>query len=959
MLVLALCALLSPVAVAQEAPTGPSIDLADEADLHFRRGIEHYREGRFDLALEHLLMSNRLVPNRNVVFNVARAYEKLNRFEEAFRHFSEYVAHEPDPARRRLGEESIERIRGQLALVHITSDPPGASVFIDRKDLGARGRTPVSLALPPGEHAVILELDGHTPGQSTVDAVRGEEKQVAVDLPAILGSVEMAGSPVGATIRKDTEDGPVVGTLPGTIQLPPGPHVLVLQADGHHTVRQVVTVEADQTINATTDLPLLTGTLVVNAPERDALVEINGKAAGFTPAVLEVPVGEHDLKVSLRGYRPFEQTIRIEPDDDTTVEVQLRSLREVTAASRSAQSVEDAPASVTIITAEEIRAFQYQDLYQALGGVRGMFQSNDLTYKYLGVRGFSRPGDYGNRVLTTVDGHTMNDDQLGASYVATDFISDLHDVEQIEVVRGPGSALYGSNAFFGVVNVVTRDGETNRGPHATVTADQERTLRARLGTGFGGEKAGGWMSLSGIVGQGRDYFFEEYATRPKGNGGRSELSDGLYGGTAHAKLWAGDFTFQGFYHGRVKQFPNGAFGTKLGDPRNASNDFRGFAELRYEPELSEKTRLHTRVWLDQYSYLGNFPYGVAYVYQDTWRGAWVGFEPRLVSQVTDWLGFTLGAEGRNHFLAQLISEELPGLAGGAPWSRPLYEEPTFQVYSGYGIAEVGGKALRLSLGGRMDVYRTPEAVEEDFASFNPRAALILKPNEDNIVKLMGGTAFRAPSPYEYLYHDGGITQNPAYDLTPERILTVEGEYVRRIGEATSVTLAGYHNAIEGLVDQVDAPDGTFHYSNNDDVVRTVGVEYELRRDWQRGWMAVVQHSMQHSRVGDLLGDVKVTGAPEHMVSFKGAAPLVPGVSTISTVLRAESPRLTGTGDHTPWAVLWDTTLVGDLPGTKVTYGLGVRNLLDWRYTHIGGPEQLMDQVLQPGRSLFATITTEL
>lgn len=958
---LLLCALLSlPPARAQDTRGAPSVDLGEEADLHFGAGITAYKAERWQEALEHLLLSNRLVPNRNVVFNVARTYEKLDKYEEAFRHYSEYVALEADPARRALGEQAIARIAPRLALVRITSDPPGALVYLDRKDLGARGRTPVSLALDERSHAVLLELEGHTPAAVTVEPKRGSTQTVGRDLPQILGQVKVDGLPEGATIRLDSADGRVLGTLPTVVELPPGPHVLVVSADGYRTGRQAVTVEADQTIPTAVELPLWTGSLVVSAPERDALVEIDGKAAGFTPAVLDVPAGDHVVRVTLRGYKPFERAVSIDADGSTTLDVELRSLREVTAASRSAQSVEDAPASVTLISAEEIRAFGYQSVYQALGGVRGVFQSNDLTYKYLGVRGFSRPGDYGNRVLVTVDGHTMNDDQLGASYVDSDFLSDLHDVQQIEVVRGPGSALYGSNAFFGVVNVVTRDAETMRGTHAIATADEERTARARVGTSFGDGDVGGWLSAGTAVSQGRDYVFDAFATLPRGNGGVAEGSDEYGAATFHGKAWLGDLTVQAFAHGRQKQFPTGAFDTRLADPRNTSNDYRGFAELRYEPEIGDKTRLYARAWLDAYQFRGDFPYGVSYIYEDTWRGAWAGVEPRVVTEITKALSLTAGAEARNHFHARLKSEELRNLQGDTyPGPPPLEEEPTFQVYSGYAIAEVGGDPVLLSVGGRVDRYQTPEAVEDDFTTANPRAALILKPNEDHIVKLMGGTAFRAPSVYEYLYNDGGISQAPADALAPERILTLEGEYTHRFTDVVGLTLSGYHNAIQNLVDTETVAGGPFRYANTGDVVRTVGFEYELRRDWQRGWMAVFQHAVQHTRVGDLTGDARPTNSPANLLAVKAAAPLVAGVSTVSTVIRAESPRLTEAGDQTPWAMIWDATVTGDLPGTAVSYGAGVRNLLDWSYTYPGGADLRIDQLPMPGRGLFATVSVEL
>ena len=957
-LYLLLCAwfILASQAFAQsEASNAPSVDLAEEAGLHFDLGIEAYRQGRLQTALEHLLQSNRLVPNRNVVFNIARTYELKKDYDEAFRHYTEYVALEADIERRAAGEAAIDRLRGKIALVQIVSDPPGAAVYVDRRDLGARGRTPQALALTPGEHQILVELDGYAPDAAPASVAIGDAVQVSFLLEQILGTVRVDGTPAGAEIRVGDESGPVVGTLPGDVEIPPGARVLVVSAPGHQTVRQLNEVEVGRTTQTVIDLPLLLGSLVVNTYERDALVEIDGRAAGFTPAVLEVPSGEHQLRVSLRGYRPFEQQITVPPGGSITADVRLHSLREVVAASRVAQAIEDAPASISLITAEEIRAFGYQNVYQALGGTRGVYQSDDLTYKSLGFRGYDTPGDYGNHVLVTMDGHTMNDDQVGASYGASDLVVDLADVERIEIVRGPGSALYGSNAFFGVVNVVTNKGTPDSAPHVSVTADTESTLRGRGGVGLGDDERGLWLSAAGATSQGRDYQFDEFVDIPRGNAtGESLNSDGYTARTFHGKAWLDDLTLQGFHHGRTKEIPTGAFGTILGDPRAEANDHRTFGELRYEPKLGDKAELYARAWLDAYSYRGQFPYGPKSVYTDSWEGRWLGVEPRLVVRPDSWLNLTVGAETRQHFAAKLQSETSAG-------DLILDERPTFEVYSGYGIVElVGGDWVRLSAGGRFDLFNTPEAVGEQLTSFNPRLALILKPGDLDVFKLMGGTAFRAPSVYEFLYDDGGLTQQVSDGLVPERILTAEAEYSHALDEATHIVGAVYVNAIEDLVGTriIPGTGGVFQYANTEDTIRTMGVEYELRRDWRQGWMAAAQHSMQRTRAGTPGEGSEIINSPPHLISLKAAAPLVAGVTNISTVVRSESPRLRIDGDRTGWAHIVDATVTGRLPQVPARWGVGVRNLLDWRYGYPGGADLRMAEVPQPGRGVFATVTVQ-
>ena len=96
---------------------------------------------------------------------------------------------------------------------------------------------------------------------------------------------------------------------------------------------------------------------------------------------------------------------------DLLVDMSLEELMNVTVygASRFEQKVTEAPASISIITADEIKKYGYRTLADILRSVRGFYVTNDRNYNYLGVRGFGRPGDYNTRVLTLLDGHRINE----------------------------------------------------------------------------------------------------------------------------------------------------------------------------------------------------------------------------------------------------------------------------------------------------------------------------------------------------------------------------------------------------------------------------------------------------------------------------------------------------------------------------------------------------------------------
>ena len=151
----------------------------------------------------------------------------------------------------------------------------------------------------------------------------------------------------------------------------------------------------------------------------------------------------------------------------------------VQSAAMHPQTLKDAPASVTVITAEDIRKYGYRTLAEALASVRGFYVTNDRSYETIGVRGFSLPGDYDSHILVMVNGHNMADNIFGYMlYTENDFPIEMNLIKQIEIIRGPSSALYGSNAIFATINIITKP-PAEAGP-LTLTVD----------TGSFGEKKG-------------------------------------------------------------------------------------------------------------------------------------------------------------------------------------------------------------------------------------------------------------------------------------------------------------------------------------------------------------------------------------------------------------------------------------------------------------------------------------
>lgn len=141
----------------------------------------------------------------------------------------------------------------------------------------------------------------------------------------------------------------------------------------------------------------------------------------------------------------------------------------VVGASRYEQQQAAVAAAVTVITRDEIRAFGWRTLDQALATLPGVYTTYDRQYSYVGVRGFGLAGDYMTRVLVTIDGVRANEPLFDGAPFGRMLPLDMDLVERIEFIPGPGGAVYGQNAMFGVVNV-----SRARAPRSTAASSRRR-----------------------------------------------------------------------------------------------------------------------------------------------------------------------------------------------------------------------------------------------------------------------------------------------------------------------------------------------------------------------------------------------------------------------------------------------------------------------------------------------------
>jgi outer membrane cobalamin receptor len=618
----------------------------------------------------------------------------------------------------------------------------------------------------------------------------------------------------------------------------------------------------------------------------------------------------------------------------------------VEAASLHSQTLQQAPASVTIITAEDIRKYGYRTFGEALAAVRGFYLTYDRAYHYAGLRGFLLPGDYNTRFLVMLNGHTLTENIYSSNgFFGQDFGLDMDLVQRIEIIRGPSSALYGSNGLFATINIVTRS-----------PVDSER-LRLSTETGSFGEKkahlssslelGGGanlLVSASVFNNRGRDLYFPEFDSL-QNNHGRAIGGDGERGYHGFANLIWRDWSFTGYFNSREKGTPTGYFGVVFNDSGNKILDSRNFVEAAYSRNLGGG-QLRWRLYYDQYRYHGRYDYDepAEQVIEDTRDvslGDWAGSQLTYRFRMPGIGDLTVGAEASADIRAlQRNYEAFP------PESDYLRLNSPDRAGAAFAQQEWNlSRRWKAYLGLRFD-HSTGHG-----NSLTPRVAWIYEHSPRTVYKLLYGRAFRNPNAYESFYDDVGATQVANPRLRPERMETFEAVVERKLAAKMNALATVYHYRLNELIDVVSVGE-VFQYQNLSRN-RAVGVEMEINgRPW--GELETTA-SLALQRAYDPGSGESLTNSPLAVAKWRAAVPLLRKRMYVSAGLQYLSSRLTLGASRVEPMWLPDVTLTSNRLHRDFDVQLGIRNVWNSRYSDPVGMGQPMDSIRADGRSFFVKL----
>jgi outer membrane receptor protein involved in Fe transport len=482
------------------------------------------------------------------------------------------------------------------------------------------------------------------------------------------------------------------------------------------------------------------------------------------------------------------------------IELSLEELMNIriTSASKFEQTVKESPSSTSVITRNQIKNYGWVSTNDVLSKLPGFALSQDYERQTISSRGVFESWN-SNHLLMMVDGVPMNS-IFGGSAV-TNEVTPLLFTKSMEVIRGPGSALYGSNATNGMINF-----------NSLSASDLDdkielRFRRASWNTNIFDVVTGGKTSNFSFVSafnfyesDGASYSSLDASNTQKYNINNSQANLYFFNKIEGAGKFAG-FSFQ--HHEQSWKFATGHGWLNLVPdiPENMSDSRRTLTLAYRSPDQSKRVK---QEYILKYSRRGQdyfqrfyrngdagYPFGLTEVVKSSFvdyfgRAQWkldLGSNSNLLGGMEytffDYRGddIHLSNVNLNTDYSATANNELTYVGSYLPYLEGNNYNSS-GLYAQYNTPDLGG--LIATLGLRYDrawfKYNdlpTSNVEKKSLSKLNPRLTLVYKANDKLTLKAMGGSAFRSPSPFELFVGNSFNGASNLKELKPELVRTYE------------------------------------------------------------------------------------------------------------------------------------------------------------------------------------------
>ncbi|MFA7405660.1 MAG: TonB-dependent receptor [Pelobacteraceae bacterium] len=483
--------------------------------------------------------------------------------------------------------------------------------------------------------------------------------------------------------------------------------------------------------------------------------------------------------------------------------------KDLVTATKRPGSLRKAPAIATIISADEIRNMGARNLLDVLKMVPGFgISTNEWGTQMIEVRGIRTGAS--EKILVMIDGHSLNRNTNGSALVYNVAGKlPIENIRQVEVIRGPGSALYGNSAFVATINIITRNAEEINGLELKAGGGNFDSYKGNL---VGGKVIGDKLSISGSLDHYRTNGPKLTVEADSLTGTPFSIAPGMTDSgsrqtDAFLKVGYGDLSFRGHYQTKIEHSYIG-FASALNDDSHIDID-NYWGELMYAMRLVEGASANVKLNYDYYGQADGqqvkiFPNGFGGSFPEGMIG-----EPMLKNR-------TIGGEFQvdwdvfkgNHLIAGAAYEELR--------QYDVHQRANFNPanYSYIGpIQEVANwnkdVARQIFATYLQDEWQLPAQVNftggvrydhySDFGdTVNPRIGLVWSFLENADLKLLYGQAFRAPN-FQELYNINNPVVVGNQDLKPERIQTYEAGVAWRLNRYFAANVNYFYSTIKNQI----------------------------------------------------------------------------------------------------------------------------------------------------------------